>query len=495
MTWIGVELVRGRSHEAVAGWRGFLLREGLPFVEVDAPTGRSRVVVALENVSNTDFGTDSVVILDGVSPPIAGLGCGFVSHVETDGERVRVGGIAELYPARPFWPAIFLQTFVDEGSPSAGRLYSACVEQAGRFYLPLALGELLVARGSGFHPYPLPGTDTAAEVERVEILLAAVDHNGICRILSKVLRLAFTKANVPYVRKWYYPTVSSSIFLGRLDIDVVDASILMTTASRFSAYGRRATFFANASGEEETEDSEGKRVPSLRCETEGFALACLSDAGHEIANHGYWHTVFSERGRCIEDIGRAQTVLGSLCGSPPKGYGGPGGVWYPSVAEAVVEHGLSYSSELGCGYDGLPFWTAHRGDCNAALQIPVSPYLQCLLAGQPTIDQFRNGWSQFVRRCLARNEPISFIFHPGDFVDGDEPAIDILLEYPDVRRLPDMTFHQFAQWWSRRDSIRIEAAVVNSKIQIRADQSIPIEVNNDLMMMEGELITIPATGL
>ncbi|MFV0257206.1 MAG: polysaccharide deacetylase family protein [Acidimicrobiales bacterium] len=97
-------------------------------------------------------------------------------------------------------------------------------------------------------------------------------------------------------------------------------------------------------------------VPGHTAETYPNVVRAISDAGCELALHGYAHELNSrldtptERGlleRCTE-------VLAAVTGSPPVGYRAPSGVVTDQTLELLVEAGLRYDSSL-MGHDYRPY--------------------------------------------------------------------------------------------------------------------------------------------
>jgi len=77
----------------------------------------------------------------------------------------------------------------------------------------------------------------------------------------------------------------------------------------------------------------------------------ISDEGHEIASHGYWHTeVFRQnRNEFKEDVTRAKICIEQACGKTISGYRAPGYSIRPTeewALDILVEAGFGYDSSL-----------------------------------------------------------------------------------------------------------------------------------------------------
>lgn len=103
-------------------------------------------------------------------------------------------------------------------------------------------------------------------------------------------------------------------------------------------------------------------VPGVVIDTHEEAVAALVAAGHEIAHHGYSHSVpaslppekeEAEMLRAIESIRR-------VTGRAPRGYRSPAWDLSPVTIDLLLKHGFDYESSL-MGHDHLPYH-ARSGD-------------------------------------------------------------------------------------------------------------------------------------
>jgi polysaccharide deacetylase family protein (PEP-CTERM system associated) len=163
----------------------------------------------------------------------------------------------------------------------------------------------------------------------------------------------------------------------------------------------------------------------------------ITDAGHEIASHGFAHQRASEQGRdaFCADIRLAKAVLEDITGLEVRGYRapsfsiGPSNTW---AFDAMVEAGYRYSSSV------YPIRHDHYGVPDAPrfahevrpglLEVPVAT-VRILGANWPAggggyfrlLPYAISRWS--IRRINMRDRrPAMFYFHPWE-VDPDQPHV------------------------------------------------------------------------
>ena len=509
MTRIGVQVLGNPGEAGVEGWRELLIREGLPHSVSPAVTGEYPVTVAVGGPPESPPGPGEFQIIDGQG---AGEGTGPVMAVQRmlpSGAPVRVQGTART-PAPPWTSdpdAPVLVPFAEEGPLASGHQLASRYLCGRRALLPMPLGAQLSWTGSAFCAYEhaslLPDAAPAGEYEeeRIELPLPVIDRNGVCRLMAGTLRLAFARCGLPYVRVWYYPSPHRGVLLARFDVDVLDEPRLAEIGRRTLAQGRRAAFFINLSGEEEYEDAtaaapgansqyaRGTVPVTERPVKQPNVLRGLSAAGHELASHGYRHTVFPTAARCREDIGHSLVLLREL-GADVYGYGAPGGIWLPSLQDALESLGLGYSSELSCGFDGFPFWPSANAP-DGPLQIPVSPFLQCGLARREPARELVRAWGAYCDECCRRAEPASFILHTQDFAQLPLEVYDALLEHASRCQLLDLTFTEFARWWRHRTSLQMTAVWDGKEVEVKLSEPAPIDINGRIQILDSQEMRHP----
>jgi polysaccharide deacetylase family protein (PEP-CTERM system associated) len=204
------------------------------------------------------------------------------------------------------------------------------------------------------------------------------------------------------------------------------------------------------------------------------AIRRISDAGHEVASHGFGHERASEqeRGAFLADIRLAKAVLEDVAGSEVVGYRapnfsvGPGNAW---AFDCMVEAGYRYSSSL------YPIRHDHYGVPDAPrfahearpglLEVPVA-----------TIRMFGNnlpagggGYFRLLPYALSRwsirrinqvdRMPAMFYFHPWE-IDSEQPRVDGVSaksrfrHYVNLERMESRLRKLLADFrWSRVDRV------------------------------------------
>lgn len=167
----------------------------------------------------------------------------------------------------------------------------------------------------------------------------------------------------------------------------------------------------------------------------------ISDAGHEVASHGFWHrrvtTLSPEAFR--DDVRQAKAILEDLSGRPVFGYRAPsfsilsGMEW---AFEILLEEGHRYDSSRfpirrpGYGSPGTPRWP-HHIPCRAGdiLELPMATArlgnITLPAAGGGYLRQLpypllRLGFAQ----AQAAGKPGMFYIHPWE-LDPDQPRIPV----------------------------------------------------------------------
>ncbi|MEO0448507.1 MAG: polysaccharide deacetylase family protein, partial [Verrucomicrobiota bacterium] len=85
------------------------------------------------------------------------------------------------------------------------------------------------------------------------------------------------------------------------------------------------------------------------------ALQSLADAGHEIANHSYWHEPWFDQYDCQEteaEVEKAEQAIELATGVRPRGWRGPGFNFTPVLLEVLGSRGYSYDASTFPTYLG-----------------------------------------------------------------------------------------------------------------------------------------------
>ena len=167
----------------------------------------------------------------------------------------------------------------------------------------------------------------------------------------------------------------------------------------------------------------------------------ISEAGHELASHSYWHEVIPchTRDTLAQDLGHSRELLEDLSGRKVEGFRAPGGSLTPGCAwafDVLLEQGYRYDSSLSPGYSShggypSPFTSPHRIRCeNGELfEIPTST----VDLGLRRIAYAGGGYLRLfpyalVAACIRRDNraavPANIYLHPRE-IDPDQPRMEL----------------------------------------------------------------------
>ena len=200
----------------------------------------------------------------------------------------------------------------------------------------------------------------------------------------------------------------------------------------------------------------------------------ISDAGHELASHGFGHQRASGQPpkEFLADIGLAKAILEDVTGKDVHGYRAPSfsvGASNPWAFDAMAEAGYRYSSSI------YPIRHDHYGMPDAPrfahevrpglLEIPVAT-VRVLRSNWPAggggyfrlLPYAMSRWS--IRRINARDrQPAMFYFHPWE-LDPEQPRIPGIdaktrfRHYVNLHRTAPRLTRLFRDFrWSRADRV------------------------------------------
>jgi peptidoglycan/xylan/chitin deacetylase (PgdA/CDA1 family) len=201
-------------------------------------------------------------------------------------------------------------------------------------------------------------------------------------------------------------------------------------------------------------------------EANGPHFRALTERGHEVGNHSFWHECWLQRystARLDEEIARAHEALHAATGQAPTGFRGPGFSWSPELFEVLARRGYVYDAStlptflgplarlyflasaklsaqeraerealLGAFRDGLRpnrTYTWRLPGERRLVEVPVTTipivrmpfhmsYLLYLSRFSPAL---MRGYLRFaLAACRAFRVEPSFLIHPLDLLGGDE---------------------------------------------------------------------------
>jgi len=291
---------------------------------------------------------------------------------------------------------------------------------------------------------------------------------------------AYKLLKIPYIHFWYYPTPCPSIFLFRIDVDYVYLEGLKGLLKISKKFKIKGTYFLNISGEEEFDEEIGhlKLKKPTTPERKEIILKILKE-DNEIANHGYWHYVFEDFKKNYRNINVCNLFLKKLFGIRNKGFAAPGGEINSSLIKAINQAKLLYSSnELSEG--GFPYFSYIQNKKSKILEIPV--YYFCDASFEPLEnkkvdriippycqDILRSFYLKYIKQQINNNKPIAILAHPHLIGKVAKDFFGPIFREIKRLKIPNYTFEEFANWWKRREKIRISYRKVGDQLIIRAN--------------------------
>lgn len=277
-------------------------------------------------------------------------------------------------------------------------------------------------------------TETSNVTERV----ATVDKAELADTMTWMLRQAFAKLHLPFVRIARYPKAAPSIFLFRVDVDGLFGANCRALADVSAAHGIRASFYFN----------------KALCTAHPGELSREWLATHEVAHHADVHDLFDTVDQNTTNLRGGMAWVERQLGVKTTGFVAPRGLWNVSLDRAMATLGHVYSSDFSLDFDSLPFFTGA-----GVLQIPVHPFSPERFAihqedaglSPPTSGAVLHHFLAALDRQVALRRPTHLYGHPevlGRMAQEVLPSLFLAVAH---RGLPNMTVADFAAWWIERD--------------------------------------------
>ncbi|MGO4751611.1 polysaccharide deacetylase [Streptomyces sp. 2MCAF27] len=204
-------------------------------------------------------------------------------------------------------------------------------------------------------------------------------------------------------------------------------------------------------------------VPGRQAETHPRLVRRISEAGHEIANHGHDHEDFDHLDLPAQRavLERASAALAEVTGVRPRGFRIPAGEWAHGFPDALAELGFTWTSSLRG--DDLPYFQPTAGT-GRLIEIPVHheledhPYFFFNLdpafpAGQSRIASYEQVLGNWTTEFDAyRRFGLCYVLRLQPEVTGTPGRIRLVRELLEhVRRHDDVwlaTAGEVADWWA-----------------------------------------------
>jgi hypothetical protein len=254
------------------------------------------------------------------------------------------------------------------------------------------------------------------------------------------------------VHKWYYPDEHPSIFTFRVDSDAgtqedVDELYALCERNRIAT-----TWFLDTQSHET------------------WLTRFREFKGQEVGVHCYQHTTDTDLERVQANFSKAAALIRKI-GLDPIGGAAPFGTWNESIQLAFENLGMRYSSEFSLAYDDLPFYPYRKGGFSPMIQIPIHPIcIGSLRGARFTPERMKEYFRSIAAAKIAANEPVCFYHHP---THHHWDVVEDMFGYLHEQKIPNLSYTQFASWWTMRDEISadIEFDPASQQLVIRGGKS------------------------
>ena len=287
-------------------------------------------------------------------------------------------------------------------------------------------------------------------------IVAQVSKGKIRRIIEELLIHIHQELSLPFIRKNYFSSDSSSSFLFRIDTDYSNKATIKRLYALADKHKISMTWFLHVQAHEQWL-SEFKGMKN-----------------QEIAVHGYKHGTSSSYQKNGDNIRAAMDLL-SESDVSFSGYCAPYGIWNSGLAQLMDEYNFEYASEFSLNYDDLPFFPISQNTPYAHLQIPIHPIcIGSFLRKRASVQQMKSYFQSYIEYQIAIGEPIVLYHHP---MQGHEQVLEHIFEYINQLNIPSVSFSEFSSFWKMRNESLFEAFWENDVIEIRSDSNKELTYN------------------
>ncbi len=274
------------------------------------------------------------------------------------------------------------------------------------------ISEMLIAHGYSFRPAVSEGES------EIHLIHPTGRKEVLRRFMREILKSAFKRAGLPYVRLATNEPGNSGTFIFRIDVDYL-VEPEMKKLRRIVSYNHLLmTLFVNISGEEKWEDDESFAPGTCQPIENLHFLKDVVAENHEVASHGYYHSLKPHYRDTFEDIRKTKNTLEKLIQAEVIGHAFPGGVWTTVAAKAATDAGIQYTSEASIAWGGNPFSMTIEETADFPIQIPCSPIFPSYhMMGEKMLDTFLHQFESTAQNAKQVEEPLSLMGHPFDLED------------------------------------------------------------------------------
>ncbi len=284
-------------------------------------------------------------------------------------------------------------------------------------------------------------------------IVSQPDRHSLVEIIKKSLKHLHYEQNLPFVRKWTSPS-KKPVFCFRIDSDYGTKESLDEIHDIATDYDLALTWFLHVQAHENWLDHFEEYQ------------------NQEIALHGYAHKPYRKESEIIADISKGNQLL-SNAGFEAKGFCAPYGIWNVSLGKALQSFSFNYTSEFTLAYEGCPVSIGAN-----PIQVPVHPVCTGSMSrkGYSTKDM-SSYFEAVITNKLSLFEPVLLYHHP---LQPGLKAIEYIFKRAVDEKFENLTFNQFANFWSKRKNIAFQATFKEDILEIEssADHNQLFEVSN-----------------
>jgi len=330
-------------------------------------------------------------------------------------------------------------------------IFAKRLEHGKIFVLPFSVNELIADWSSKRKKFYAKRKELPSEI------VATVSKNKIREIVRVSLEHLFHSQNLPFISKWYYPNGNEKAFLFRVDTDFCSQNDAEDFYKICENHGINSTWFV---------DTESKK------RLKNF----YSRLSAEVALHCKEHKIFKDYEKNYNNIKSGIADLQDA-GIETKGFAAPFGEWNPALAKVLEAYDFEYSSEFTIDYDNLPFYPYYENRFSDVLQIPIHPVsLGRLRRSHFKQEEMLNYYELILQKKNSKFEPVIFYHHPHH---RNFSVFDKLFNHVSASDFWNPTFHEFSEWWGRRNQISLDPKYKDGKIFINKDYCDYIKISTD----------------
>lgn len=270
--------------------------------------------------------------------------------------------------------------------------------------------------------------------------------NALREFLLSHIEYLHHQRGIPFVHKWYFPNGAQSIFTFRIDSDKGSQEDIEHIYRLCDDYKIPATWFLDVRSHE------------------SWLSYFRKFTGQEIGIHCYHHAVHRSTVLNEENFGKAKSLL-ERQGIRPVGIAAPTGAWNEYIGNAIRNMGMEYSSEFGYDYDNLPTFPLLGKSHSPVVQLPIHPIcIGSLLRAGFNAGEMTGYFKRIIDKKILRSEPICFYHHP---THNHTEVFKEVFEYIHSRKIPSVSYADYAGWWKRRAQQRcvysIDGSILRTK--------------------------------